>query len=164
MKPGYYDATLKQWALHFMGDSGFERPVCEITFNVATDEGIQEFRYRGWLSEKAKAYTVKDLVTLGFKDTTLEHFAKGKAGNALDTSKTYRVKVVAEEFKGKTYFKVKGIYPLQSKREQQYDSIAASQAAKTIDIAAEVLAARGGTKAPATVAPVGAGGLDDLPF
>lgn len=163
MKPGYYTARLTDWELQFMGQTDRERPVCIIHFAVeSAEEGTKELSYRGWLSEKAKAFTVKDLVTLGFKDTTLEKFAAGKAGNALDTSVTYKVKVVNEEWKGKTYAKVRGIYSTKFERQEKLDTLAKAGAIKAIDIAAEVLAARG-TATPA-VAPVSQGNDHDLPF
>jgi hypothetical protein len=134
---------------------------------VDTDEGHTPVNYRGFLTEKAKQYTVKDLVTLGFSDKDMSRFARGVDGMALNTETPVRVKVVLEEYKGKVYPKVKGIYPAKSKTEATYEQLA--EAGK-IMVAAEVMAAQaeGGMKgsyAKKQAMVAEAGGNDhDLPF
>lgn len=154
----FYTATIESWDLAFLGHDG--KPCAEVMFTVAAEEGPTQVLYRGWLTEKAKARTVRDLVTLGFKDTDLARFAKGTDSNALDTSKSYRVKVSTEAFRGKTYWKIAGVYPAKS--SARLDGAEKESAARGIDIFAEVLAASGDASTPKS--PLYAGDENDIPF
>lgn len=132
MKPGYYSAKVLNWKLAF-SEKG--TPMVDVTFGI----GEEKYYYRGFLTEKGKQYTVKDLVTLGFKDKDLGRFAMGLEGGALDTTQEYRVKLKEEEWKGKTYLKVKSIYPSKFSAEKAYDmQLKGGQ----ISVGAEVLAAQ----------------------
>lgn len=163
MKPGFYTATLKDWMVRFLGAD--EKPCVECHFTVTSEEGESvSVRWRGWLTEKGKKYAIKDLITMGFTDKDLVRFAKGTEGGALDASKHYRVKLVAEDYKGKTYYSVRSIYPAKSEKEQEFDRLARLGEIKAIDIAGEVLAHRGTTSAVAALSTVSGGNEHDLPF
>lgn len=156
----FYNATIDSWDLSFLGQDG--KPCAEIMFSVQAEEGPTPILYRGWLTEKAKARTVRDLVTLGLKDTDLTRFAKGLYENALDTSKHYRVKISSEVFRGKTFWKIAGIYPSKPS-SSRLNGAEKEVAARRIDIFAEVLAARGDEVSPAG-SPLYSGDELDVPF
>lgn len=155
----FYNATIESWDLNFVGQD--EKPCAEITFLVQAEEGPTSIRYRGWLTERAKARTINDLVTLGFSDTDLTRFSEGDSGNALDRSQNYRVKVACDQFKGKTYWNVVGIYPAHfpSARLSQAEK---REAAKRVDIFAAVLAAKADRGEASS--PLHAGVENDIPF
>ena len=158
IKPGYYDATLTDWKLDFIGQN--QTPAVVLYLAISTDDGVETLNYKGFLTEKAKARTVADLVMLGLTDTDLVRFAQGKEANALTAGKHVRVKVAHETYNGKIYERIKGIYEPRSQSQRNFDAIAR---AGNIKIAGEVRAAKAEVKSVQPKA-VTTGGADDLPF
>lgn len=164
----FYTGKVHSWGLKFLGDG--HKPCAEVTFVIQVDGTDTYVPYQGWLTEAAKQYTVRDLVTLGFSDPDMGRFAKGVEGGAITKDAEFRVKLVVEDYKGKQYPKIKGIYPLRASSELTFDDLA--KAGKIV-VAGEVMAAKagkgisggnlGGKAAAETKA--GNGAIhDDLPF
>lgn len=156
IKPGYYDAMLVDWKLDFIGKN--QTPAAVLYFSL--EDGAIEMQYKAFLTEKAKAKTVEDLVMLGLTDTDLVRFAQGKAQNALKLGKAVRVKIAHETYNGRIFERIRGVYEPKSRTQTSFDAIAR---AGTIKIGAEVLAAKSAGTKPEAKAVV-SGGDDDLTF
>jgi len=136
MAPGYYSAKPSDWNVKTVGANN---TLCvEVTFEMTDGEHAgNNVDYRGFLTEKTLTKTLKHLVACGFNDKSLEGLADGVAGNALDRAKVVRVQVKHEEYKGKTYTKVTGVYEATKPVAKVNKALLPNIAAAMLEIKAE---------------------------
>lgn len=148
--PGFYTARPVQWSVGPVGEK--QTFAADVNFKIvggAHDGKV--IRYRGFLSEKAMARTLEHLKLCGFRDTNLKSFALGAEGHALNVDAEVRVSVKHEQYNGKTYTKIAGVYANQKRGERFMGQLP--------DIAAAMLSL--GVTANAAAAQET---FDDLPF
>lgn len=98
MNPGKHIVKITNCGMTGEGDK--IQPFAE--FQNAEGETIQ---WRGYLTEKAKEYAIKNAVTLGFSGKDWSEFNIAK----VDASREYEILVVEEVYEGKTRNKVRFI-------------------------------------------------------
>ena len=122
MREGKFNARITYYS---MGHKPPKPPYVIIEFSFEDEGRDQDIVYIGSLSDKARPFTLENLKGVGYTGNLeawdeLQNFIKGEAG--LHTE-DINLKIVAEEYKGKTRFKVK--YFNSKNRnlsdEEQYD-------------------------------------------
>lgn len=115
--PGTYRSRVVNYTL---SNTKAGNPQVEVLFEFSQGDGLSsthhQIRWWGQLSEKALPYTLKNLITMGYRGTTNEDFAKladGVEGGMIDLG--VEVDLVLENEtseQGKTFLKVKWINAL----------------------------------------------------
>lgn len=114
IEPGTYRARVVNYTL---SNTKAGNPQVEVLFEFSQGEGVHEShhqtRWWGQLSEKALPYTLKNLITMGYRGTSNEDFAKladGVEGGMIDLSTEVDLVLEYEAGEaGKTFLKVKWI-------------------------------------------------------
>lgn len=104
LPPGTYRARAKATSCgHTNGGTPFVRVLFAL---VDPQYPGGEIEWKGWLSEKALPHTIKNLLALGYEDSTVDPLAD----NAPElVPAEVDISLDHEEFKGQTYEKVKWI-------------------------------------------------------
>lgn len=120
MQPGRYEGKILDYGI---GETKMGNPQIFVKFKI----GEKSLTWFGSLSEKAIEITGKALIACGFKGTDLSVLADGLNSNALDLDKTLSLVVENEEYKGKTYTKIKWVNELNSGATEKLNKAGAVQ-------------------------------------
>lgn len=156
--PGFYTAKPTSWGIKTVGEKN--TLVAYVSFTIiGGDHDGAEVGYNGYLTEKTLTRTLESLAVMGFTDTTLDRFNEGAFAGALNATKSVRIRIKEEEYNGKSYTKVAGIY-------EPKDSAAQAAVSKAMlpNISGAMMALKAEGKVGAEKVVVTSGGADDLPF
>lgn len=103
LPPGTYRARAKKTSCGYT-DNG--TPFVSVIFEILGSGSLAEIEWKGWLSPNAQPYTIKNLITLGYDDTTVDPLADNAPH--LVAAEVDLV-VEHEEYREKLYEKVKFI-------------------------------------------------------
>ena len=98
MKDGTYTATI---ASHHMAETKKGEPQVVISFDIEDAGVLESIKYYGYFSDKARPYTIKNLITCGL-------VGNNPAGD-LQIGKKVQIVVESEVYEGKSRQKVKYI-------------------------------------------------------
>lgn len=157
--PGFYTAKPTAWGIKTVGEKNTLVAYVTLAIIGGEHDGI-EVSYNGYLTDKTLTRTLEALAVMGFTDTTLDRFNEGAFAGALNATKSVRIRIKEEEYNGKTYTKVAGIYAPR-------DGVAQAAVSKAMlpNISGAMMALKAEGKVGAAKAQaVAAGGADDLPF
>lgn len=106
-KPGQYVAKIISYGIAEPKDAT-KKPEVRLTFEFDENGTNRQVNYKGFLTDAAAEYTIKNLITCGMKSDKLSSLTQPGAFE----NKEISITVEHEEYNGKTYARVKWINDL----------------------------------------------------